>query len=110
VDTPNSPSGPCTSTRCSATRLTTRESAKWSWRDPLRIYHTEHLSAAGWTPEGEAVRAARIAAKAVTEIPFATQMEWIDRMRRFDAPMIFTLEDWGLADATLPETTVRAED
>jgi hypothetical protein len=79
-------------------------------RDPLRIYHTEHLSAAGWTPEGETVRAARIAAKAVTEIPFATQMEWIDRMRRFDAPMIFTLEDWGLADATLPETTVRAED
>jgi hypothetical protein len=79
-------------------------------REPLRIYHTEHLSAAGWTPEGEAVRAARIAAKAVTEIPFATQMEWIDRMRRFDAPMIFTLEDWGLAAATLPETTVQAED
>jgi len=46
----------------------------------------------------------------VTEIPFNSLMEWIDRMRRFDAPMIFTLEDWGLADATLPETTARAED
>ena len=79
-------------------------------REPLRIYHTEHLSAAGWTPEGEAERAARIAAKAVTEIPFATQMEWIDRMRRFNAPMIFTLKDWGLAGTTLPETTVQAED
>jgi len=39
----------------------------------------------------------------VTEIPFNSLMEWIDRMRRFDAPMIFTLEDWGLADARLPE-------
>jgi hypothetical protein len=79
-------------------------------REPMRIYHTEHLSAAGWTPEGEAERVARIEAKAVTEIPFNSLMEWIDRMRRFDAPMIFTLEDWGLADATLPETTARAED
>ena len=79
-------------------------------REPMRIYHTEHLSAAGWTPEGEAERAARIAAKAIREIPFATQMEWIDRMRRFNAPMIFTLRDWGLANTTLPETTVQTED
>ena len=68
-------------------------------REPMRIYHTEHLSAAGWTPEGEEERAARIEAKGVTEIPFATATEWIDRMRRFNAPMIFTLKDWGLAGA-----------
>jgi hypothetical protein len=30
-------------------------------------------------------------------------------MRRLDAPMIFTLDDWGLAGMTLPETTVQAE-
>jgi hypothetical protein len=78
-------------------------------RKPMRIYHTEHLSAAGWTPEGDEARAARIEAKGVTEISFTTVMEWIDRMRRFDAPMIFTLEDWGLAAAALPETTVQAE-
>jgi hypothetical protein len=79
-------------------------------REPMRIYHTEHLSAAGWTPEGERERTARIEAKGVTEIPYTAATEWIDRMRRFDAPMIFTLEDWGLADAMLSETTVRAED
>jgi hypothetical protein len=77
--------------------------------EPMRIYHTEHLSAAGWTPEGEAERVARIEAKDVREIQFATVMEWIDRMRRFNAPMIFTLSDWGLAGMTLPETTVQAE-
>ena len=78
-------------------------------REPMRIYHTEHLSAAGWTPEGEEERVARIEAKGVTEIQFATWMEWIDRMRRFNAPMIFTLRDWGLAGMTLPETTVQAK-
>jgi hypothetical protein len=77
-------------------------------REPMRIYHTEHLSAAGWTPEGEQERVARIEAKGVAEIPFDTMMEWIDRMRRFDMPMIFTLSDWGLDGMTLPETTVQA--
>jgi hypothetical protein len=76
--------------------------------EPMRIYHTEHLSAAGWTPEGEEERVARIEAKGVTEIQFTTAMEWIDRMRQFNAPMIFTLRDWGLAGVTLPETTVQA--
>jgi hypothetical protein len=78
-------------------------------REPMRVYHTEHLSAAGWTPEGEAERAARIEAKGVAEIQFATVMEWIDRMRRFNAPMIFTLNNWGLAGMMLPETRVEAE-
>jgi hypothetical protein len=78
-------------------------------REPMRVYHTEHLSAAGWTPEGEAERVARIEAKGVTEIQFSTVMEWIDRMRRFNAPMIFTLRDWGLDGVVLPETTVQAE-
>ena len=75
--------------------------------EPMRIYHTEHLSAAGWTPEGERERLARIETKGVAEIPYATVTEWIDRMRRFDAPMIFTLRDWGLADTTLPERMVQ---
>jgi len=78
-------------------------------REPMRVYHTEHLSAAGWTPEGEEERAARIEAKGVAEIQFATVMEWIDRMRRFNAPMIFTLNNWGLAGMMLPETRVEAE-
>jgi len=78
-------------------------------REPMRVYHTEHLSAAGWSPEGEKERLARIEAKGVTEIQYATTAEWIDRMRRLNAPMIFTLKDWGLARLTLPETTVQAD-
>jgi hypothetical protein len=77
-------------------------------REPMRVYHTEHLSAAGWSPEGEKERAARVEAKGVAEIQFATATEWIDRMRRFNRPMIFTLGDWGLNDVELPETMVQA--
>jgi len=74
----------------------------------MRIYHTEHFRLAGWTPEGEEERVAASKPRR-DEIQFATWMEWIDRMRRFNAPMIFTLSDWGLAGVTLPETTVQAK-
>jgi hypothetical protein len=79
-------------------------------REPMRIYHTEHLSAAGWTPEGEKERVARIEAKGVTEIQFAT----VDGMDRSHAP-VRCADDLhsgrlGPRPLTLPETTVQAED
>jgi hypothetical protein len=74
--------------------------------DPMRIYHVEHLSGAGWTPEGEDALNARIARKAVPTIPYAHFIEWVERMRRFDAPMIFTPPNWGMADLDLPEYSV----
>lgn len=72
-------------------------------RDPIRIFHIEHFSGAGWTPEGEQERTARIEAKGVSVLSNFDLVNWIDRMRRFHAPAIFTLENWGLADADLPE-------
>lgn len=74
--------------------------------DPMRIYHVEHFSGAGWTPEGEDVLNARIARKAVPTIPYAHFVEWVDRMRRFDAPMIFAPPNWGMVDLDLPEYSV----
>jgi hypothetical protein len=32
-------------------------------------------------------------------------VKWIDQMRRFNARVIFTQQNWGLADVALPETT-----
>jgi hypothetical protein len=74
-------------------------------RDPLRIYHIEHSTAAGWTPEGEHTRLARLQSKGLTELQFPEVAKWINLMRRFNAPVIFTLDSWGLADANLPETS-----
>lgn len=75
-------------------------------RDPMRIYHIEHLTAAGWTPEGEEARSARLAAKGLTEMKYSEFTKWVNQMRRFDAPLIFTLGQWGLGDVELTEETL----
>jgi hypothetical protein len=75
-------------------------------RDPLRVYHIEHLSAAGWTPEGEKSRSARLEAKGLSEMPYSEFTKWVNHMRRFNAPLIFTLNNWGLGDEDLKESRV----
>jgi hypothetical protein len=75
-------------------------------RDPMRIYHIEHLTAAGWTPEGEEARSARLAAKGLTEMQYSEFTKWVNQMRRFNAPLIFTLGNWGLGDVELQEAAV----
>jgi hypothetical protein len=76
-------------------------------REPIRIFHIEHFSGAGWTPEGEQERLSRIESKGVSVLQHQDLVNWIDRMRRFNAPAIFTLEDWGLAGEVLPETPLQ---
>ena len=76
-------------------------------REPIRIFHIEHFSGAGWTPEGEQERLSRIESKGVSVLQYMDLVNWIDRMRRFHAPAIFTLEDWGLAGEKLPETSLQ---
>ncbi len=75
-------------------------------REPMRLFHIEHFSGAGWTPEGETARSSRIQSKGVDVVPNSDFMAWIHQMRKFNAPMIFALGNWGLAEVPLPETTV----
>jgi hypothetical protein len=75
-------------------------------REPLRIFHIEHQSGAGWTPEGEKELNERIKSKGVGRLQNDDVVKWIDQMRRFNAPVIFMQENWGLADVELPETTI----
>jgi hypothetical protein len=78
-------------------------------REPMRIFHIQHLSGAGWTPEGERERRARIESKGVAQMPYSDLVKWIDLMRRYNAPFIFCRDNWGLRDAKLRETTVPAQ-
>jgi hypothetical protein len=72
-------------------------------REPMRIYHIEHAVGTGWTPEGQAQLEARIARKGIKSL-FWEDMGWmIMQMRTLHAPLIFNLEDWGLAKENLPE-------
>jgi hypothetical protein len=72
--------------------------------DPMRIYHIEHGTGSGWTPEGEKKLFERIAAKGLSWVDYHDVVEWARIMNRFDAPMIFNREGWGLAQVELKET------
>src|SRR5579863_7480707 len=67
-------------------------------QDPMRIYHIEHQTGSGWTPEGQAHLFARLAAKGLSFIDYQEVIGWAAQMRRLNAPMIFNRENWGLAD------------
>jgi hypothetical protein len=69
-----------------------------------RIFHIEHGSGSGWTPEGEQKLYQRILAKGLPWLDFGTVLDWARAMNRFNAPLIFNHEDWGLERETLRET------
>lgn len=78
--------------------------------DPMRIYHIEHGSGSGWTPEGQAKLFQRIEALGLSYVDNDTVLSWAAQMREFDAPMIFNHQNWGFAEDELRETVpVRAE-
>jgi len=76
--------------------------------DLMCIYHIEHQTGSGWTPEGQATLFARLAAKGLPFLDYQEVVGWAAQMRRLDSPMIFNRENWGLADLELPETVLSA--
>jgi len=76
--------------------------------EPMRIYHIEHGSGSGWTPEGQAKLFQRIAALGLSYVDSETVLKWGAQMRTLSSPMIFNREDWGLAGFDLPETVIPA--
>jgi hypothetical protein len=73
--------------------------------DPMRIYHIEHGSGSGWTPDGQQTLYARLAAKGIPVLDNEEVLRWGAQMRRLNSPIIFNHEDWGLAAFTLKETS-----
>jgi hypothetical protein len=73
-------------------------------RDPLRIFHIQHESAAGCTPDGELDLYERVARKGIPIMRYEDMLKYLIHMRRFNVPIIFSGQNWGLADASLPET------
>src|SRR5579863_6613693 len=76
--------------------------------NPMCIYHIEHQTGSGWTPEGQAMLFARLAVKGLPFIDYQEVTSWAVQMRRLNSPMIFNRENWGLADLELPETVLPA--
>jgi hypothetical protein len=76
--------------------------------DPMRIYHIEHGSGSGWTPDGQQKLYARLAAKGIPVLDNEEVLRWAAQMRRLNSPILFNHEDWGLAGFTLKETAPRS--
>jgi hypothetical protein len=75
--------------------------------DPMRIYHIEHGSGSGWTPEGQTKLFQRIAASGLSFVDNEEVLGWAAQMSRLNAPMIFNHENWGLVEFDLKETVVQ---
>jgi len=67
--------------------------------EPMRIYHIEHGAGSGWTPEAEGGLHARMPIVSDRDV-----VALIVQMRSLHAPVIFNMDDWGLATFTFPET------
>ena len=74
--------------------------------DPMRIYHLEHATGSGWTPEGQAKLFERIRARGLSFVDNDEILVWASQMNRLKSPMIFNHENWGLADCELQETVL----
>ena len=72
--------------------------------DPMRIYHVEHGTGSGWTPEGEDTLNRRLDKAGIPQLDPQQLDDWAVQMRREGKAMIFNGEDWGLAGCSLPET------
>jgi hypothetical protein len=77
-------------------------------REPLRIYHIEHGTGSGWTPEGQAQLFQRLRARGIPWLDCADFVAMAEQMRRFGSPLIFNRENWGFAEVELRETTLPA--
>jgi hypothetical protein len=67
--------------------------------EPMRAFHIEHLSGVERAHEGGGE-------EGLSASQHLDLVNWIDRMRRFNAPAIFTLSNWGLGGDELPESMV----
>jgi hypothetical protein len=74
--------------------------------DPMRIYHIEHATGSGWTPEGQSRLFQRLAAAGIPWLDNQDVLRWAAQMNRLKSPFIFNHEDWGMAALDLRETRV----
>jgi hypothetical protein len=72
--------------------------------EPKRIYHIEHGTGSGWTPEGQARLYERLAANKIPHLDNDEVLRWAAQMNRLGVPMIFNHQNWGMADLQLCET------
>ena len=74
---------------------------------PLQIFHLEHESGSGWTPEGEDKLRRRVDARGIPWVDARVVMELAAYMSSLDRPMILNDSSWGSGLHELREQTVQ---
>jgi len=77
--------------------------------EPMRIYHIEHGTGSGYTPEGKKILYQRIENAGIPILDSNLVFNWAIQMRREHRAIIFNNENWGLIDEDLPETRIGKE-
>src|SRR3989449_2053135 len=72
--------------------------------NPRQIYHIEHSTGTGWTPEGDGALMARINSAGIPKLDYERFKELAIRMHKERRPIIMNDEGWGLANEQLHET------
>jgi hypothetical protein len=72
--------------------------------EPMCIYHIDHSAGSGWTPEGEGKLLARMSQDKIQVVSDQDLVALIVQMRSLHAPLIFNMDEWGLATLAFPET------
>jgi hypothetical protein len=78
-----------------------------------RIFHIEHGTGSGYTPEGAADLFARLDARGIPYLTwpgFLAVVAEMDALRGSGQPVVYNASSWGLADEDLPERVVRGDD
>jgi hypothetical protein len=73
--------------------------------EPMRIYHIEHASGSGWTPEGQRLLFERLSQKGIPWLDFQEVLSCASLMAELRTTMIFNRDDWGLQSYDLIEVT-----
>jgi hypothetical protein len=76
------------------------------------IFHIEHGTGSGYTPEGAANLFARLEARGIPYISwpdFLSLVADMDAVRRRGEPVVYNTASWGLADEELPEQTITGD-
>ena len=71
--------------------------------DPLRIYHIEHGTGSGWTPEGQVRLFDRLKAQGIAWLDYREFIDLAEQMAHFHSPMISNPENWGFGATALKE-------
>lgn len=76
--------------------------------EPMRLYHIEHNVGSGWTPEGQQLLINRIRELGIPDVHWTEVAHLAALMNKYNEPILFCRENWGLHNEDLPETAISA--